>query len=80
MNRKKAILEVSYQSQACLAHENIAFKNAQNKDFFKGVSPWFGSKISNFVKVSFYAKYNEKSYVLTLSFENKPFYTIETGI
>ena len=72
MNRKKTIFDVLYLKQACLDHESIAFKNPPNSHFFKGVSPWFGSKISSFIKVSFYEKY-EKNYLLTLTIENKPF-------
>ena len=73
INREKAIFDVLYSKQAFLNNKNIGFKNAQNWHFGKGVSPWFWSKIGNFVIVSFYAKYNQKKYLVTLSLEKERF-------
>ena len=38
---------------AFLDSKNIDFQKSQNLHFFKGVSPWFLSKIVNFLKFSF---------------------------
>ena len=73
INREKAIFDVLYSKQAFLNNKRIGFKNAQNWHFCKGVSPWFWSKIGNFVIVSFYAKYNQKKYLVTLSLEKERF-------
>ena len=53
INREKTIFDVLYSKQAFLNNKNIGFKNPQNWHFCKGVSPWFWSKIVNFVNVSF---------------------------
>ena len=73
INREKTIFDLLYSKQAFLNNKNIGFKTAQNWHFCKGVGPWFWSKIENFVNVSFYAKYTQKKYLVTLSLENKPF-------
>jgi len=72
LSSKKACFQTTTSANSfsrCIWHKNITSKNPQNSHFSKG----FGSKISNFVKVFFYAKYSEKNYLLTLSFEKKPF-------
>ena len=43
----KVFFELSERKKAFLDHNNIGFKNDQNLHFFKGVSPWFLSKIGN---------------------------------
>ena len=73
INRGKTIFDVLYSKQAFLNNKNIGFKNAQNWHFCKGVSPWFWSKIGNFVNDSFYAKYTQEKYLVTFSLENEPF-------
>ena len=54
-------------------YKNRKLRKSKNRDFCKGVSPWFWSKIGNFVNVSFYAKYTQKKYLVTFWLENKPF-------
>ena len=45
--------DVLDRSIAFLDSKNIDFQKSQNLHFFKGVSPWFLSKIVNFLKFSF---------------------------
>ena len=49
--------EASERKEALLDHKNVPLKNNQNLHFFKGVSPWFLSKIGDFLIFSFYAKW-----------------------
>ena len=71
--KKKTTFDVLYSKQAFLDYENIGFKNAKNWHLSKRVTPWFWWKIWNCVNLSFYTKYTEKKYLVTLLLENKPF-------
>ena len=63
------IFDVFYGKQAFLNNKNIGFKNPQNWRFWKGVSPWFWSKIWDFFKFDFYAKKTKKKYLGTFYLE-----------
>ena len=70
---EKVFGDVLVRKQAFLDNINMDLKRRQNWPFCNGVSPWFWSKIGNFVNLSFYAKYTQKKYLLTFSLENEPF-------
>ena len=40
--------DIVEQKKALLSYKNKKFKQSNNWDFCKGVSPWFGSKIDHF--------------------------------
>ena len=48
-------------------YKNVGLKKPQNFNFSKGVSPQFWSKIWDFDNFSFYAKYTDKKYIVTIS-------------
>ena len=70
---EKVFGDVLVRKQAFLDNINMDLKRRQNWHFCKGDSPWFWSKIGNFVNVSFYAKYTQKKNLVTFSLESKPF-------
>ena len=70
---EKVFGDLLFRKQAFLDNINMDLKRRQNWHFCKGVSPWFWSKIGNFVNVSFCAKYTQKMYLVTFSLGNKPF-------
>ena len=54
---EKVFGDVLVRKQAFVDNVIRDLKRRQNWHFCKGVSPWFWSKLSNFLNVSFYAKY-----------------------
>ena len=73
INQEKVFGDVLVRKQAFLDNINMDLKRTQKWHFCKGDSPWFGSKIGNFVNVLFYAKYTQKKYLVTFSLEKKAF-------
>ena len=57
---EKVFADVLDKKEAFKHYKNNCVRKTQNDNFYKGVSPWFWSKIGNFVNVSFYAKYTQK--------------------
>ena len=77
INREKTFFDILYSTQAFLNNENVGFKNQKIWNLFQeGLVFGFGQKIWNFFNVSFYAKYTQIKYVVTLSLEKKLFYVI----
>ena len=49
---EKCVYDILEGRNAFLNYENKKFKKSINWDFYKGVSPWFWSKIGNFSRFS----------------------------
>ena len=50
---EKCVYHILERRNAFLDYKKKKFKKSKNWDFFKGVSPWFWSKIGNFSRFLF---------------------------
>ena len=53
LNQKKVFYDILDDRNAFLDYKNKKLKKSKNWDFFKGVCPWFWSKIGNFSRFLF---------------------------
>ena len=53
MGQKNVFYDILKGRNAFLDYESKKFKKSKNWDCYKGVSPWFGSKIGNLSRISF---------------------------
>ena len=63
IDREKVFADVLEKKEAFKDYKNNSVRKTENENFSKGVSPWFWSKICNFVNDSFYAEYTQKKYL-----------------
>ena len=56
IDREKVLADVLDKKEALKDYKNNCLWKTQNENFSKGLSPWFWSKIGNFVNLSCYAK------------------------
>ena len=56
IDREKAFADVLDKKEIFKDYKSNCLGKTENKNFFKGVSPWFWSKIGNFFNSDFYAK------------------------
>ena len=56
IDREKVLADVLDKKEALKDYKNNRLWKTQNENFSKGLSPWFWSKIGNFVNLSCYAK------------------------
>ena len=79
MDQQIVFFKGSERKESFLDQTNIGSKNHQNLHFFKGVSPWFLSKNSDFLMFSFYAKWMKEKCFLKARKEKKLFYHKKTS-
>ena len=65
--------DILERRNAFLDYKNKKFKKSKNWDFFKGVSPWFWSKICNFSRFFFLGKIDQKNFFYDILKEENPF-------
>ena len=56
IDREKVLADVLDKKEALKDYKKNCLCKTQNENFSKGLSPWFWSKIGNFVNLSCYAK------------------------
>ena len=56
IDREKVLADVLDKKESFKDYKNNCLLKTQNENFSKGLSPWFWSKIGNFVNLSCYAK------------------------
>ena len=56
IDREKVLADVLDKKEAFKDYKNNCLWKTQNENFSKRLSPWFWSKIGNFVNLSCYAK------------------------